>query len=287
VAAPTEHITVTAPKNAPEKVIDHFVQSFTAPSTLTGKVARWENGICPVTRGLAPKFAGFVTSRVREVAAKVGAPVDKDSACRPNIEIIFTTAPQMLLDGIRKDHKVYLGYAEGAAQVDKLAAVTRPIQAWYLTATKDLDGNVEVDSFYSMPTEPVANLISDLAGGGSGKGHVGTRKITGGRLKDGLRTVFHHIIIAADPTKLSDYEVGVLADYIAMLALTQLQSLDICQPLPSIINLLGPRCENAPGQISESDLGYLRGLYSMSADGNLRMQQAGIAYQMKQTLGGR
>jgi hypothetical protein len=49
VAAPTEHITVTAPKNASKKVIGHFVQSFTAPSTLTGKVARWENDVCPVT----------------------------------------------------------------------------------------------------------------------------------------------------------------------------------------------------------------------------------------------
>jgi hypothetical protein len=285
LASPTEHITVTAPRDAPAAVVDHFVQSFTAPSILTGKVARWENGICPVTSGMAPRFTAFVTARIRAIAAKVGAPVDKNLSCRPNIEIVFTTTPQALLDGVRKDHKVYLGYADGAARVDRLALVTRPIQAWYLTATKDLDGNVEVDSFYNMPTEPIANLISDLAGGGSGKGHVGTRKITGGRLKNGLHTIFQHIIIAADPAKLSDYEVGALGDYIAMLALAQLQSLDICQPLPSIVNLLGPRCEAAPGQISESDLGYLSGLYSMSADGNLRMQQDGIAYRMREMPG--
>ena len=211
--------------------------------------------------------------------------MEKNPSCRPNIEIVFTTTPQAMADELRKNHKVYLGYAEGPGRADRLAVVSHPIQAWYLTATKDLAGHVEVDSFYNMPIEPVANLISDLGMGGIG--HVGERRVTGGRLKDGLRTVFHHIIIAADPTKLSDYEVGALADYIAMLALAQLSSLDVCQQLPSIINLLSPNCPGAPNALSDSDLGYLRGLYSMSADGNLRMQQDDIAYRMEQHLNGK
>jgi hypothetical protein len=286
-AAPTEHIIVTAPRDAPDAVVNHFVQSFTAPSYLTGKVARWETGVCPVTVGLAPKFTAFVTARVREVAAKVGAPVDEDAACRPNIEIVFTTAPQALLDGIRKDHKNYLGYALGSAQADRLAVVAHSIQGWYLTATKDLDGNVDVDSSAQVPVPirlpcpfclpPYIDIYP---------AH-GAKNVTGGRLKDGLRTVFYHVIVTADPRQLADYEVGALADYIAMLSLTQLQSLDVCQQLPSIINLLGPHCDGAPGRISESDLGYLRGLCSMSADGNLRMQQDGIAYRMRGTPSGK
>jgi hypothetical protein len=125
-ALPTEHVTVTSPKDTPGTVVDHFVQSLTAKSYLTGKVARWERGICPATLGLAPKFTAFLTARVRAVAANVGAPVDKDLSCRPKIEIAFTTAPQALLDGVRKDHRMYLGYAEGAGQADKLAVVSPP-----------------------------------------------------------------------------------------------------------------------------------------------------------------
>ena len=269
-------------------MVNHFVQSFTAPSYLTGKVARWERGICPVTLGLAAKFTAFITARVREVAARAGAPVDKDLSCRPNIEIVFTTAPQALLDGVRKDHKMYLGYAEGAHQFDKLAVVSHPIQAWYMTATKDLDGKEEVDSFNIAPLEPVRVPCASCS-----SGYVdlyipgGAKKVSGSRLRDGLHTVLHHVIITADPTKLADYEVGTLADYVAMLALTQLNSLDTCQQLPSIINLLSPNCPAPPNAISESDLGYLRGLYAMSADGNLRMQQDGIAYRMRGTLSGK
>jgi hypothetical protein len=280
-ARPVESVTVTGLKDASPAVVDHFVQAFSKPAYLTGKMGRWENGVCPVTTGLAPKYAAFISRRIRDLAAQVHAPVDKDARCRANIEIVFTTTPQDLLDTVRRKHKVYLGYHSSSAQADKLAVVSRPIQAWYLTATKDLAGHVEVDSFYSMPTEPVANLILDLGFGGVG--HAGSRRVTGGRLKDGLRTVLHHVIIVADPAKLTDYEVGTLADYIGMLALSQLNSLDVCQQqLPSIINLLAKDCAGAPSRLSEGDLGFLRGLYSMSADGNLKTQQDGIAYQMKQ-----
>ena len=82
------------------------------------------------------------------------------------------------------------------------------------------------------------------------------------------------------PNWLGEYQVGTLADYIAMLALSQVASLDACQPLGSIVNLLAPRCANAPAQLTTSDMGYLRGIYSMSADGNLRMQQDGITHSM-------
>ncbi|MBA2588760.1 MAG: hypothetical protein H0U98_09070 [Alphaproteobacteria bacterium] len=286
---PVESVTVTGLKDAPPLVVNHFVQSFAKPSYLTGKMGRWENGICPVTTGLAPKYAAFISQRVRELAAQVNAPVNRDAACRANVEIVFTTTPQDLLDTVRRKHRVYLGYFENLTQADRLAQVKHPIQAWYLTATKDLDGKVETDSLYNQPTDAVAALLEDLKSGGSGVGtRNGTRKVTGGRLRDGVRTIFQNVIVAAEPPQLKDYEVGTLADYIAMLALTQLNSLDVCQQqLPSIINLLARDCAGAPHQLSESDLGYLKGLYSMSADGNMRMQQDGIAHQMKQTFRGR
>ena len=278
---------MTSLRNAPQQVVDHFVQTFAAPTHMTGKMARWENGVCPNTLGLGPKFASFITARVREIATQVGAPVDRTGSCRTNIQIVFTTAPQALLDNVRKNHKNYLGYSGTSEQADKLAIVSHPIQSWYETATRDLAGHVELDSIETVPLQAVTNMYNNLKTGGTGKGDPGVREVTGGRLKDGLHTIFSHIIIVADPSKLTDYEMGALADYIAMLSLTQLNSSDVCQQLPSVINSLAPNCPVHPGAISESDLGYLRGLYSMSADGNLRVQQDGIAYNMKANSAGR
>ena len=54
--------------------------------------------------------------------------------------------------------------------------------------------------------------------------------------------------------------MGAVGDYIAMLALTQLSSLDTCQALPSIVNLLAPGCAQKPDGLTENDVAYLRGL---------------------------
>jgi len=54
-----------------------------------------------------------------------------------------------------------------------------------------------------------------------------------------VRSAFYHILIVADPGKLQDHGIGPLADYIAMLALTQVNSLDGCKPLPSIVKHAG------------------------------------------------
>ncbi len=92
-----------------------------------------------------------------------------------------------------------------------------------------------------------------------------------------------------EPKALAGYEIGALADYIAFLALAQPRSLDDCQQLPTILNLLAPGCPGADAarELTASDLGYLRGLYRMTDDAVLAQQQHEIAYQLKQTLGGK
>src|SRR5471030_1128696 len=116
-AAPHENVTVTA---SPE-VISGFARAFPRPATMTGKIPRWETGICPMAVGQPPAMTGFVTARVQVIAAAAGAPVNDSKSCTPNIEIIFTTAPQDLLDNVRKKNPDYLGYAESNSLRDKLA----------------------------------------------------------------------------------------------------------------------------------------------------------------------
>jgi len=47
------------------------------------------------------------------------------------------------------------------------------------------------------------------------------------------------------------------------LALTQLSSLDTCQQLPSIVNMLATGCDKKASALTDNDLAYLRGLYKM------------------------
>jgi hypothetical protein len=259
---------------------------------MTGKIARWEKGICPVTVGQRPAIATYVTKRVKEVAAAVGAPVNDWETCTANIEIVFTRTPQELLDNVRQHDADYLGYAESSAEREKLATVTRPIQAWYTTQTRDLRGTGSIDTGRSRGAGASMSNFTYVPcpgcrGGNPGPIQLGDAKfasVSGNRISDGMRSTLYHILIVVDPGKLQDNEIGPLADYIAMLALTQLSSLDVCQQLPSIVNILAPACERKPNSITEDDLAYLRGLYKMSSQKSLVVQRNEIADRMSEAM---
>lgn len=81
------------------------------------------------------------------------------------------------------------------------------------------------------------------------------------RLGNGLTSDLCHVVIATHPTRLTDYPIGQVADYVALLALSRVDAPGTCQPLSSIVNLLAPSCANVPDGLSGSDLAYLDGLY--------------------------
>lgn len=286
-APPQENVTVTATKS--RELLDKFAKAFTTPTKLTGKIARWESGICPLAVGQPAASTAFVTARVKVIAAAVGAPVSDVKDCTPNIEIVFTTAPQALLDGIRKNDPDYLGYATTSEQRETLATVTRPIQAWYTTETIDLNGIRRIDSGRRLGTGITMSNFNAFAMPSSGTANrdpidlpdATYARVTGNRISDGSRSGFNHVIIVIDSKKLAGQSFVSLSDYIAMLALTQLNSLDACQQLSSIVNILSEGCDQKVDGITATDLAYLRGLYKMDSNRSLLFQQNDIANQME------
>jgi hypothetical protein len=295
VDPPVESVTVTA---AREAAIAKFIQTRAAPTRMTGKIARWKARICPIAYGIPAAYSGFVVKRVREVAKLVGARTDADEKCRGNIQIVFTTKPQALLDNIRREHPNNLGYYDTAEQAREMTVLKRPVHAFYATQTADLRGNRELDTkrrqglTLTMPAPPPSGPLPESSTGTVTMNLPGASALSGSgsRLGDGLTSEFHHIVIVVDTTKVISLEMGTLADYIAMLALSQPQNFDSCQELPSITNLLvTPACaaDTMTVAMSAHDLAYLDGLYKMNMAGSVNMQRSEIGYQMKQTQEGK
>jgi len=287
-ALPPESITVTATKPSPE-TIESYVDTRAQPTYILGRMARWTRGVCPVTVGLGDKYAKYITHRIKEVAAAVGAPVNPDPGCRPNIEVMFTLNPQILMGNVRKNQPLLLGYHHNEREADELAKVTHPIQAWYSTISQDIHANTYVDDgtcgfggtrLNTTPYRDGAGVVSAETVLPCAK----VMNVTGSRAVDGLNSGFFNVVIVADPSKLPDYEIGTLGDYIAMMALSQPASLDSCQDLPSISNLLARGCTAIPSWITDGDLAFLKGLYSTPSGYSMTAQRSSMQYQMKKTL---
>jgi hypothetical protein len=277
-----ESVTVVGVKPS-EETIKNFVDTRAAPTPVLNKMARWTSRLCPVTIGLGDTYAKYVTQRIRDVATAVGAPVNADPGCHPNIEVVFTASPQALLDKFREQQPLLLGYHSDTHDVEQMATVTHPIQAWYATETIDYDG-----------TRMVQDLTCRQSGVTLNEHQTPSKQLllpcavavhsSGSRLNNGLSNGFYNVLIVAEPAKLLDYEIGSLADYVIMLALSQPASLDSCQVLPSISNMLARSCASIPNRITDGDLAYLRALYKMPDGTGLEIQRNEIRLEMKKTL---
>jgi hypothetical protein len=301
---PVESVTVVGIKPSQE-TIKKFVDTRTAPTPVLNKMARWDLKLCPLTTGLGNTYAKYIVQRIRDVATAVGAPVDANPDCHPNIEVVFTTAPQGFLDNVRKTKPMLLGYHYNDREADRLATVTHPIQAWYATETIDFDGarmiqdlscrnssatmntteNAPYGVYSSLGTNPMSGEAS-----ASGTGYPMPQPCaivvhaSGSRVNNGLSNGFFNVLIVVEPAKLLDYEIGSLADYVTMLALSQPASLDSCQQLPSISNMLAKGCSSVPSRITDGDLAYLRALYKMPDGTSLEIQSDEIRLEMQKTL---
>jgi len=293
--ANADDVTVTG---AREQAIAKFVETRAAATRFAGKIARWQARICPKVYGIPDNYAKFVTAKLNEVAKEAGAKTNVDPACKINIQIVFTTSPQALMDNIRKEHPNYLGYHDNLAQAEQMTQLKRPVHAFYTTQTTDYRGQTQIDTkrrngiTLDLPAPPQTSALPegnamirmDLSSA-SGAGSVSGTRFLG----DGIQAEFNHIIVVVDTTKVTDLEMGTLGDYIAMLALSQPERFDTCQDLASITNLMiTPACAPATmvSQMSPHDISYLQGLYKMNIAGSLRVQKSQITHQMKKVQEG-
>ncbi len=304
--APVETITSEAPKTPLEKAIAGFVKSQAAPTASAAKIPRWAQGVCPATFGLAAEQGSGVDALIRQVAAKVGAPAAAGVPCRTNVMVIFTRTPQAVLDDIAKNHEDALGYHE-VSQTGRIATMRYPVQAWYATATRSSSGTLSADSAQQSPRCADADTAVQAICGGqrfvldSNKTpaldscfqalqnyfrYCGGTRSTGSRVADGLHGELAFVTIIADANRLGELGIRPVANYVAMLALSQTQVFDACQPLASIVNLMTPGCDAAlkPQALSQTDFAYLTALYRMNPDALLAGQQSSIAHQMETAL---
>jgi hypothetical protein len=263
-------VTVTAP-NPPSDaelagdslyqfIVHHATVHYVNTGT-RGNLARWRGGkqsICPVTVGLGPGYNDFVTARLRALAAFVGAPVQSDPQCKTNVQILFTNNPKERMDDVIKWASVYFRNRYSGGMKDLIAfRGDHAIQGWYMTTNGGatvLNTDVALVGLNLLPVWPTITPLYN------GSGTLGTR--TGGGGGSGIGIV----ILVVDTTKVAGSTIGTIADYLAMLTLSVVQSPDNCDPLPSILDLMSSSCgaREKPVAITAGDLAFLKALYYLN-----------------------
>ena len=234
-------------------IVHHGTTDYPASvGATTGGLMRWRGGRsqspCPLTVGLDAAYNDFVTARVRAIGSYVGAPVDQDPHCKPNLEVLFTPDPQKSMKAVLKWAGRSLGVKYPHQMQDLLQhSASHPVQGWYITvgggastlnADAALLGRLELRPLWPLVI-PTSNHVND-----AGRGIL-------------------DMILVVDTTKVAGTPIATVADYAAMVGLSLIQSPDHCDSLPSILDLMSPSCQSRdkPAGITAGDLAFLKALY--------------------------
>jgi hypothetical protein len=255
-----------------------FVQSYAAATAKRQAIARWVHFICVRVVGLGNAEAAAVKARVEEVAESAGVLIQPPGCQRADIEIGFTSDPQQMLDGVIKSNGRLLG--DPTSGTKSARTVTLPIQAWYETNGKNVSANApdglralaayRAGSWAGLKTPVLfqtpccSTPSSNMAVGNYAPAGPSVPSFAGqaAPFADSSRQFLNAFVIV-DQRRTASASLGQLADYVAMLALSQPQSLGSCQALPSITDLFAD-CPGrpVPKGLTLADTAYLHALYA-------------------------
>jgi hypothetical protein len=96
------------------------------------------------------------------------------------------------------------------------------------------------------------------------------------------------VILVVDTRKVAGYAIGTIADYVAVLTLSVVQSPDHCDPLPSILDVMSSSCgtREKPTAVTAGDLAFLKALYYRNTGLHSSLSRDEIKYNMLRQLKG-
>jgi len=263
----SEEVVVTGERL--REVVRGFVEELQPPALSEDQMARWNSRVCPLVAGIPARQAQYVVDRVAQRAyaldLRPGGP-----GCRANLLIFFTTNADLLAETLASDHALvaYYNNAEygnslGRDALDRFVRSDAPVRWWHVAQTVTHDGQI-IDN----DGDTVRTTIT-------------------GRLQRSTRQDFNRAIIVVDAQQASGLPFEALSDYLAMVALAQLDASSDTSRIPSILNLFSERDagETLTTRMTDWDIAYLEGLYAAPRLApNTEAQQRAITRRMEEEL---
>lgn len=257
-AVPDDADKVTITGVQPERMRD-YVRQLMEPGNL-GQLARWEDEVCPGVVGLKLDAAQAMLDRIAARAGSVGLKVG-EPGCDANVLIVVTDDAQKLTPTFVQQNKKLFGAAFeggntlGASALTEFSTKAKPVRWWHVAQTVTDRGKVMGDSVATST--------------GSGLTGVQVARVNNAsRLKASTHQEFNRIIAIVDTSKTNEVSFSAVADYIALVALTQVQADVDAAGYDSILNVFeGPVGSDEPLQgWTAWDSAFVNGLYAVRQD---------------------
>lgn len=267
-----------------------FVDSVSFTSE-TDALARWEDRICVGAVGLAPGEAQALVDRISARAQQVGLRPG-EPGCRANVMVIYAPDSDRLSREIVDQRRDLLGYFEeegretaGREAMEAFASEARAIRWWHVSSTGR--GSLR-------PVDGLTYQASGQSAAASAGGDGGAASDVGSSLSDfqGMEAVrvnpsrtrtqvrpnnLTYALVVVDARRVGNVPAGAWMDYVAFVALAQVDARARTEEFPTVLNLFSS--PTPASGLTNWDEAYLEGLYAARNE-TANRQAASISRRM-------
>jgi hypothetical protein len=247
--AQLDRITIEAGKKRQvlQHRVDHFVDSVVV-QPWSEALYRWNGPVCPLVAGLTREEGEFVLARISQAAVAARAPLD-GRVCRPNLYVLATDSPDLLLERWwARDRRMYTYERSGIEAVRSFVHSQRPIRVWYNTVLSCGSGAPATPALSSVLGVDLPDLAPPAC------------TLANSRLiRSSTGTSIESVIVIVDERQMKNVTIEQMADYIALVGLTDVRLDTDAVPESSILQLFGGA--SAPRGLSAWDRALLYSVY--------------------------
>jgi len=263
----SEELVVTGQRV--DEAIRDFVSSLTVAPTGEDQIARWDRRVCPGVAGIQSRYGQALIDRLALRAFSVDLDVG-EPGCTPNVLIFVTPDSDALARELVDNYPDLVGYFGGQASqtrgrdaLEAFATTPRAVRWWHVSQTVTRDGQVLGDT----NTRP--------SSGGGFRGAQVVRNAPAARVQAATRQDFNRVLIIVDARRAAGLSIDSLGDYVAMVALAQLDPSADTAAHPTILNLFADRQagRTAPTSLTDWDVSYLTALYATQRNASSSSRQ--------------
>lgn len=242
-----------------QEAAGRYVSAVANPAGTRG-LARWHGGFCVGVVNLRHDVAQPIIDRVSDTARSLGLR-SGEPGCRPNVTIAVsddpsTLAASMVDQSFRSFHTGGSGTDQGRAKLQAFIHDDRPVRWWHLSYPANTDTGevaVRLPGYYNING-------MQIDGGDTHAYAPSVRTTSASRLRSAISDYLFQVVIIVDVDKVSATSNEQLSDYLAMIALTQVDPEGQTQGFSTILNLFDDTVATPPG-LTSWDKAYLTGLY--------------------------
>ena len=245
-----QEVTVTAQRAKLADRLTAFVSKISGP-LFDGGLPLWGQPVCPLVTGLAQEEDEFIVGRVSDIA-RVGRVPLAGGKCRPNLYILVTLQPQELLKTMMAEQNRLFTFGISYEPID---------------GTPIVPSHMVLNEFISKPG-PVRVLYRDAPVAPSGvrpivhAAKVGPITYSGDTWTGDSSWYLFRVFVIVDASLLKGVTLGQLADYAALVGLTEIHPVDSLADAPTILQLFNGTPQAAPAGMTDWDRAFLKSLYT-------------------------